>query len=165
MIPGLSVPTLTIIHVLISLFAIGVGLWAFLALAKGSWLRRWHDWFIALTVVTSLTGFVFPFKGITPAFAVGLISIALLIAAWVALNRFKLKGWAKLVYVVTGMVALYFNMFVLVIQSFQKIPVLNALAPNGSEPPFAVAQGVVLVGSIILGFVAYRASRRMTIGA
>jgi hypothetical protein len=161
---GLSLETFTLVHVVISLLGIAAGLVAFVALARGAWLARWHDGFLLTTILTSLTGFLFPFKGVTPAIVVGVLSIVLLVVACVALYRSKLKGWARLLYVVTGMIALWFNMFVLIIQSFQKIPSLNALAPTGSEPPFAVVQGVVLVGSIILGYFAYRGSRRLTLG-
>ncbi|MEO6606950.1 MAG: hypothetical protein ABIN69_00600 [Aestuariivirga sp.] len=156
MVLGLSVETFTLIHVIITLLGIATGLVAFIAVARGIWLRRWHDGFLLTTILTSVTGFMFPFKGVTPAIVVGLLSMVLLIVACLALYRLKLKGWARLVYMVTGMIALYFNLFVLVIQSFQKIPFLNALAPTGSEPPFAVVQGVVLVGSIVLGFLAAR---------
>lgn len=165
MIPGLSAPALTAIHVVISLFAIAIGLLAFLTLARGKWLKRWHDWFLAATIATSLSGFLFPFKGVTPAFAVGLLSLVILIAACVMLYKLKLKGWARLLYVVTGMVALYFNIFVLVIQAFQKIPALAALAPTQSEAPFVVVQAVVLIGTIILGIIAALSSRRHAIAA
>ena len=165
MVLGLSVETFTIIHVIISLLGIAAGLFAFVALARGAWLRRWHDGFLLTTILTSVTGFLFPFKGVTPAIVVGVLSIILLVIACLALYRLNLKGWARLIYVVTGMIALWFNIFVLIIQSFQKIPFLNAFAPTGSEPPFAVVQAVALVGSIILGYLAYRGSRRLTLGA
>ena len=163
MIAGVSVSTLTTIHVVISLIAIALGLVAFLALARGHWLTRWHDWFLIMTIATSVTGFFFPFKGVTPALVVGAASLVLLMVACVAVYRLKLKGWAKLIYVATGMLALYFNLFVLVIQAFQKIPSLNALAPTGSEPPFAIVQGVVLIGSAVLGVLAFFGSRKISI--
>jgi CBS domain containing-hemolysin-like protein len=163
MIAGLSVSNLTTIHVVISLIAIALGLVAFLALARGTWLKRWHDWFLITTIATSVTGFFFPFKGITPAMVVGALSLVLLVVACVALYRLKLKGWGKFIYLVTGMLALYFNLFVLVIQSFQKIPSLNTLAPTGSEPPFAIVQGVVLIASIILSVAAFFGSRKISI--
>ncbi len=161
MIPGLSISALTTIHVVISLVAIILGLIAFLGLSRGSLLPRWHGGFLVMTLLTSLTGFLFPFKGVTPAFAVGLLSTVLLLVAAVAFYRLGLKGWARIIYLVTGMLALYFNMFVLVIQSFQKIPALNALAPTGSEPPFAIVQAVVLIGSVILGVAALRGTRKI----
>ena len=157
---GLSLEAFTLVHVVISLLGIAAGLVAFIALARGAWLARWHDGFLLATILTSVTGFLFPFKGVTPAIVVGVLSIILLAVACLALYRLKLKGWARLLYVVTGMIALWFNLFVLIIQSFQKIPSLNALAPTGSEPPFAVVQGVDLVGTIILRFVAARVSGR-----
>ena len=163
MIAGLSISTLTTIHVVISLIAIVLGLVAFLALARGRFLKGWHDWFLITTIATSATGFFFPFKGITPAMVVGALSLALLVIACVVMYRLKLKGWAKLIYVVTGMLALYFNLFVLVIQSFQKIPSFNALAPTGSEPPFVIVQGVVLIASVILGVAAFFGSRKISI--
>jgi hypothetical protein len=164
MIPGLSVSTLTTVHVVISLIAIALGLVAFLAFARGTWLKRWHDWFLITTIATSLTGFFFPFKGVTPALVVGALSLVLLAVACVAVYRLKFKGWAKFNYLVTGMLALYFNMFVLVIQAFQKIPSFNALAPTGSEPPFVIVQALVLVGSVILGTLGFYGSRKISLG-
>ncbi len=156
MVLGLSIETFTIIHVIITLLGIATGLIAFIAAARGVWLQRWHDGFLLTTILTSVTGFLFPFKGVTPAIVVGILSMVILIVACVMLYQLKLKGWARLVYMVTGMIALYFNLLVLVIQSFQKIPFLNAFAPAGNEPPFIVVQGVVLLGSIVLGFLASR---------
>ena len=162
---GLSLETFTTLHVIISLLGIASGLVAFIAVARGAWLQRWHDGFLLTTILTSLTGFLFPFKGVTPAIVVGVLSMVLLVVACLSLYRWKAKGWARLVYMVTGVIALYFNMFVLVIQSFQKIPTFTALAPTQSEPPFVIAQAIVLLGSLVLGFAATRSSRRSAIEA
>lgn len=162
---GLSLETFTTLHVIISLLGIASGLVAFIAVARGAWLQRWHDGFLLTTILTSLTGFLFPFKGVTPAIVVGVLSMVLLVVACLALYRWKAKGWARLVYMVTGVIALYFNMFVLIIQSFQKIPTFTALAPTQSEPPFVIAQAIVLLGSLVLGFAATRSSRRSAIEA
>lgn len=101
--------------------------------------------FLLTTLLTSLSGFLFPFKGFTPALAVGGLSTAILIVAFYALYGQKLGGMWRPIYVLTAMAALYLNVFVLVVQTFLKFPVIHTLAPTGSEPPFAITQGLVLV--------------------
>jgi hypothetical protein len=108
---------------------------------------------------TSVTGFFFPFKGITPAIILGILSLVVLAAAIAARYAFHLAGSSRWIYVVGSVVALYFNVFVLVVQAFLKIPALHALAPKGSEPPFAIAQGIVLVFFILAGI---RSVKRFT---
>jgi len=106
---------------------------------------RWTQWYLVTIVATVVTGFLFPFHGFTPALAVGGLSSILLIATFLARYRFGLSGHWRWIYVTTAVVTLYLDWFVFVVQSFQKIPVLHALAPTGSEPPFAAVQGIVLV--------------------
>lgn len=156
---GLSIEAFVALHVAISLIAILAGLVAMPALAAGRWLPRWQHLFLATTAATTLTGFLFPFGGITPAFATGLVSTVFIIAAYAALLGFGLRGRARTIYAVAATVALWLNLFVLVVQSFLKMPALHALAPLGTEPPFAATQGVVLIASALLGWRAVKGAR------
>jgi hypothetical protein len=156
MILGLSIGTFTIVHVIISLVAIVSGLVVFAGLFTSDSRPGWTALFLFTTVLTSATGFLFPFGGPTPAFITGIISLVTLAAALLALYAFGLMAAWRGVYVVTALFALYLNCFVLVVQSFQKIGILKALAPTQSEPPFLVAQGVLLLVFVVLGFLAMR---------
>ncbi|HAF42947.1 MAG TPA: hypothetical protein DCG90_14480 [Sphingobium sp.] len=151
MILGLSIPAFIALHVAISLVGIVAGLVALLAQAKGRFLPRVQALFLVTTLLTSLTGFLFPFRGFTPAIGVGILSTLVLIVAFVALFGLKLRGRARTIYAVSATVALWLNLFVLVVQSFLKVPALNALAPTGTEPPFLAAQALLLVAMLILG--------------
>jgi len=108
------------------------------------------------TVATSATGFGFPFNGFTPAIGVGTLSLVVLAVTLLARYKFRLLGASRWIYVVGAMLALYFNTFVLVVQLFLKIPALHALAPQGTEPPFAITQGVVLLVFVVLGILSVR---------
>ena len=160
MILGLTIPQFTAIHVAISLIAIASGIIALPAFARGRLLRRTTGIFLWATLLTSLTGFLFPIVAFTPALGFGILSTLILIFTFSAYYRSKLVGRAATVYAITATIALYLNMFVLVVQSFLKVPALNALAPLGNEPPFAAAQGALLIASIALGYLAFKASRR-----
>jgi len=162
---GLSLAAFTQLHVLISLVGIAAGIVAMLAFARGAWLARTTSVFLWTTLLTNVTGFMFPFKGVTPAIIVGCVSTVVLVVAFLALYRSKLQGGARTLYAITATVALWFNCFVLVAQSFLKIPALHALAPNGNEPPFGAAQGVVLIACIALGFFCVRKARRWVAAA
>ena len=157
---GLSLAAFTQLHVLISLVAIAAGIVAMIAFARGAWLARTTHVFLWTTLITNITGFMFPFKGVTPAIIVGIVSTLVLVFAFNALYRAKLAGGARTVYAITATIGLWFNCFVLVVQSFLKIPSLHALAPNGNEPPFAAAQGAVLIACVALGFFSVRKARR-----
>jgi hypothetical protein len=157
---GLSLAAFTTLHVLISLVGIAAGIIAMVAFARGAWLARVTHVFLWTTVATNITGFMFPFKGLTPAIIVGIISTVVLLFACLALYRSKLQGGARTVYAITATLGLWFNLFVLVVQSFLKIPALHALAPNGNEPPFAAVQGAVLIACVALGFFSVRRARR-----
>jgi hypothetical protein len=146
--------TFTLIHVLISLVGIASGFVVMYGLLAGKPLRSWTAWFLATTVATSVTGFFFPFHGFTPAYAVGAISLVVLAVAILARYSFHLVGAWRWIYVVSSLSALYFNVFVLVVQVFQKVPALKALAPTQSEPPFLVTQLIVLTLFIVLGILA-----------
>ncbi|UGY08213.1 MULTISPECIES: hypothetical protein [unclassified Phyllobacterium] len=152
----LGMTPFTLFHVILSLIGIVTGLVVLSGLLKSENWPGWTFIFLLTTVATSVTGFLFPFNGFTPAIGVGIISMVFLILAIAALYAFRLAGSWRWVYVVCAIVSLYLNVFVLVAQSFQKIPALNALAPTQSEPPFAISQGIVLVLFIIAGFLSLR---------
>ncbi len=151
MIPGFSIETLLALHVAVSLIGIASGLVALPALAAGRWLGHWHAVFLVTTAATSITGFLFPFSGITPALVVGAISVLTLVIAFAALYAFTLRGWARPAYVVSATFALYLNLFVLIVQSFLKVPVLQPMAPTQTEAPFVAAQALLLAASMVLG--------------
>jgi hypothetical protein len=106
-----------------------------------------------------VTGFMFPINGLTPAIVFGLISIVILAIALAALYLKHLSGAWRWIYVTTALMALYLNVFVLIVQSFQKLPALQKLAPTQSEPPFLIAQAVALIAFLILGAMAARKFR------
>jgi hypothetical protein len=146
----------TAFHVLISLIGILSGFVAIVGMVRSKPLDWWTDLFLVTTVATSVTGFLFPFNGFTPAIGTGIISIIVLTLAIVALRVKHLQGpWAR-TYAITAVMAQYFNFFVLIVQSFRRVPVLHALAPTESEPPFAIAQLVALIAFVALGYVATR---------
>lgn len=161
MILGMSVATFTQLHVIISLIAIISGIVVVLGMLGANRMPGMTALFLITTVATSITGFMFP-TPFDPADVIGIISLVFLALAILALYTYKLAGAWRGVYVVTAMVALYLNCFVLVVQSFMKIAFFHALAPTQKEPPFAVAQGVVLILFIGLGIAAFRKFRPMT---
>jgi len=146
--------TFTIVHVIISLIGIGSGFVVIAGLLKARRLDRWTALFLTSTVATSLTGFFFPFHQVTPAHVVGVISLLLLAVAIVARYGRRLAGAWRWIYVISAMVAQYLNVFVLIVQLFQKVPMLKAMAPTQSEPPFLVTQLVVLALFLVLTVVA-----------
>jgi hypothetical protein len=130
-------------------------------LLGGKPLETWTVIFLATTVATSVTGFGFPFDHLLPSHEVGIISLLVLAVAIVARYVFHLDGAWRRVYVVGAVIALYLNIFVLIVQSFQKVPALKAMAPTETEPPFVIAQGAVLLVFVLLGiFSAKRFSSR-----
>ena len=108
----------------------------------------------ASALLTNFTGFLFPISGFTPALPVGVLSTVILAIALLALYGFRLAGAWRPIYVITAIAALYLNVFVAVVQAFQKLGPLQELAPTQSEPPFLAAQGLVLVLFVIAGFIA-----------
>jgi hypothetical protein len=159
MIWGMSIPTFTAVHVVISLIGIAAGLVVLFGMLGNRWLPRWNAVFLWMTILTSVTGFGFPFDldHLLPSHKVGILSLVLLAAALLALYGKNMSGGWRKTYVYTAMISEYLNVFVLIVQAFQKAPALHALAPNGKEPPFAIVQGVVLV---IFAFLIFRAARR-----
>ena len=159
MIAGLSIENLTILHTAISLIAIASGLIVLAGMLRARRLPGWTAVFLVTTLLTSVTGFMFPINGLTPAIVFGLISIVILAIALAALYLKHLSGAWRWIYVTTALVALYLNVFVLIVQSFQKLPALQKLAPTQSEPPFLIAQAVALIAFLILGAMAARKFR------
>ncbi|HVZ51981.1 MAG TPA: hypothetical protein VG986_08450 [Pseudolabrys sp.] len=154
MILGLSLQTFTLLHVAISLIAIVSGLVVLIGMLGAQRLPGWTALFLATTVLTSVTGFLFPIKGFTPALGTGIVSIVILAVALLAVYGKRLSGAWRAIYVASAVTALYFNVLVLIVQAFLKVPALHALAPAGSEPPFLIAQGAALVLFVILGVAA-----------
>ena len=159
MIAGLSIENFTILHTAISLIAIASGLIVLAGMLRARRLPGWTAVFLVTTILTSVTGFMFPINGLTPAIVFGLISIVILLIALAALYLKHLSGAWKWIYVTTALLALYLNVFVLIVQSFQKLPALQKLAPTQSEPPFLIAQAVALIAFLILGAMAARKFR------
>jgi hypothetical protein len=148
MVLGIGLHTFTLIHVLISFLAIASGLIVMYGFFKNQRLDQWTAVFLTTTALTSITGFLFPITGVTPAIKLGIISLVVLAVSIV--TRYPLHlAWRK-TYVITVCAAFYFNIFVLVVQSFEKVPDLRALAPTQTEPPFAIAQIFVLAMFVVL---------------
>jgi hypothetical protein len=144
MVLGLSLSTFTLLHVIISLAGIGSGFIVLFGLLNGKRLDGWTAIFLTTTVLTSLTGFLFPFEGLKPSYIVGGISLLVLAIATFGRYGRNMAGSWRWIYVVTAAIALYLNCFVAVVQAFLKVPALHAMAPTGSEPPFLIAQVAVL---------------------
>lgn len=146
--------TFTKVHVVISLIGIASGLIVMFGMLTAQRFDRWTGLFLLSTLATSVTGFLFPFHGITPGIVVGIISVVVLAIAIFARYPQHLRGSWRWIYVVSALVALYLNVFVLIAQLFQKVPQLKVLAPTQSEPPFAVTQLGVLLLFVLLGIFA-----------
>jgi hypothetical protein len=157
MVLGTSLGSLTLIHVLISLVGIASGIIVMYGFLTNQRLDRWTAIFLLTTALTSLTGFLFPFTAVTPAIKLGIISLAVLAVATV--TRYLLHLTWRKTYVISACLALYFNVFVLVVQSFEKIPPLKAIAPTQKEPPFAIAQIAVLLFFVVLTIFAVKRFR------
>ena len=157
---------MVLFHTLISLIGIVTGLVVMYGLLGAKRMPGMTAVFLVTTILTSATGFLFPFKELLPSHIIGIISLVLLAIACLALYGMKLKGAWRPVYIVTAMISLYFNVFVLIIQSFLKIPALAALAPAvapapPSGPVFAVVQGLVLMFFVLLTIGAWRRYKPM----
>lgn len=151
----LGLPPFTFLHTAISLVGIASGLVVlFFGLLANERLPTWTSWFLATTVLTSVTGFFLPAPHFMPSHGVGILSILILAVALVALYRRHLEGAWRRTYVITAVIALYLNVFVLVAQLFAKVPALKELAPTQTETPFKLAQGLVLIVFIVLGALA-----------
>jgi hypothetical protein len=149
MILGLSTANFTVLHVIISLIAIVSGLVVLFGMLGSRRLLGWTALFLLTTILTSVTGFLFPIHGFTPAIAVGVMSLLVLAIALIALYGKHLASAWRWIYVAMAVTALWFNVFVLIVQSFQKLAALKPLAPTQSEPPFLIAQAVALAFFIL----------------
>lgn len=147
------------VHVVLSLIGIAAGLVVLLGMIRGKKLGGWTTLFLVTTVLTSLTGFVLPHEHLLPSDIIGILSLVVLAVALVALYVFRLAGSWRSIYVGTAVLALYLNVFVGVVQAFEKFPILARLAPTQSEPPFWIVQLMVLVLFVVLGFFAARRFR------
>ncbi len=156
MILGMSISTFTLFHVILSLIGIAAGLVVLFGLLTSSKLEGWTALFLATTVLTSVTGFFFPRAQLLPSHIVGIISLVVLAVALIALYVYHLVRSWRWIYVASAVLALYLNVFVGVVQAFLKVPFLNALAPTQNEPPFLIAQVVVLAIFVVLGIMAVR---------
>ena len=156
MVFGMSLHTYTLIHVAISLVGIVSGLFVLFGMLGGKRLDGLTSLVLFTTGLTSVTGFGFPFKHLEPPHIVGIVSLVVLLLAILARYTFHLAGHWRAIYVITAVMALYFNFFVLVVQGFLKVPALHALAPNGNEAPFVIVQGIVLVLFIVLDVLAVK---------
>jgi hypothetical protein len=157
MIFGMSTATYTLLHVVLSLIGIGSGLIVLFGLLTGRRLDGWTAVFLTTTVLTSVTGFGFPFDHILPSHKAGIISLLVLAVAIPARYVFHLASVWRWIYVVGAALALYLNVFVLIVQAFLKVPPLKALAPHQTEPPFLVTQLVILL--VFVGFTILAAKR------
>lgn len=155
MILGMSLATFVLVHTVISIVAIVAGVIVMFGMLSSKRPGGLTAIFLLLTILTSATGFLIPpllSDTLLPSHMIGILSLVLLLIACVALYAMKLSGAWRWIYAVTALLALYFNVFVLVIQSFLKIPALTAIAPGNppSGPVFAVVQGVVLVFFVLM---------------
>jgi hypothetical protein len=146
--------TLIFLHVLLSLVGIFSGFVVVFGLLAAKRLNTWTALFLVTTVATSVTGFFLPAQHFMPSHAIGTLSLIALAVAIFGRYPRRLAGAWRRIYVISAVLALYFNVFVLIAQAFQKVPALQALAPTQSEPPFAIAQLMVLVLFVVLGIAA-----------
>jgi hypothetical protein len=166
MILGMSLSMFVTVHVIISLIGIVAGIIVMFGMLGSNRMPGLTAIFLLFTILTSATGFLIPplvSEKLLPSHIIGALSLVLLAIACVALYGQKLSGGWRWIYVLTALSSLYLNVFVLVIQSFLKVPALHALAPSvpPSEPPFAIAQGIVLVFFVIMIIGALRRYRPM----
>jgi hypothetical protein len=159
MILGMTAETYTLLHVLISLIAIGSGLVVLYGLLTKRSLERWTGLFLVMTIATSVTGFGFPFHNLTPAHIIGVISLLVLGIAVVARYALHLSGVWRGAYVIAALSALYLNVFVLVVQAFEKVSFLRSLAPTQKELPFAATQLALLALFVVLTILAVKRFR------
>lgn len=158
MVLGMSLHAFTVLHVIISIVELFAGAVVALQLLAGI-RSRLTGLFLATGALTTLTGFLFPFHGITPGIVLGFVSLPFLLLAAVSFYGGRLHGVWRVAYVLSVLVVLYLDAFVAVVQSFEKIGALHALAPTGKEAPFTVVQGLVLLIFIVVGFLALKRFR------
>ena len=138
----------TAFHTILSLLAIVTGVCVMLMLLNDRKPDRWTVAFLVTMIATDVTGFMFPFDKLLPSHQFAILSLVFMAIALVAQYVFHFAGAWRWIYAVTMGLAVYLNFFVLVTQLFLKVPALHALAPNAPdkpEPPFLIAQAVLLV--------------------
>ena len=156
----MGMPPLTLVHVMISLIGIGSGFIVLFGIFAGKRLDGWTALFVATTILTSVSGFIFfHFEKVTPGIILGVLSLILLGIAMYARYAEKMKGGWRSAYVITAMLAQWFNVFVLIAQIFQKVPAAKALAPTPNAPAFLVTQTVVMIIFIVLIIIAVKKFR------
>jgi hypothetical protein len=160
MIFSMTVHTFTLVHVVLSLVGIGSGLIVVFGMMAGKRLNGLTALFLLTTIATSATGFGFPVEKLLPSHVIGIISLVLLALALVARYVGHLAGGWRGTYAICAVIALYLNVFVLIVQSFLKVPALHAMAPKGNEPPFLIAQVIVMVIFIVVGIKAVKGFRK-----
>lgn len=158
MVLGMSLHSFTVLHVIITLVELLAGAGVVLKMVGGS-RSRLNGLFLMTGALTTLTGFMFPYHGMTPGIILGFITLPFLLLAAVAWYTGRLRGAWRVIYVLSALIVLYLDAFVAVVQSFEKIPALHALAPTGKEAPFAAVQGLVLLAFIVIGFLALKRFR------
>ncbi len=164
MVLGMSIQVFTLLHVILSLVGIATGLIAVVGLAGNKLSHGLTAFFLITTALTDITGFLFPFHGVTPAIVLGILSMIVLLLAAIALYGYKLAGGWSGTYAISASLALYFNVFVLFAQLFAKVPALKAIAPTQSSPVFGATQLVVLIVFVVLIFRSFRGFRGHRLG-
>jgi hypothetical protein len=144
----------TAFHVLLSLIGIGAGFIVIFGFIAQRWLGLWVSVFLWTTILTSVTGFFFPWKGFTPGIKLGIYSLVALAISLFALYAKKMAGGWRTTFVITAVIAQWMNFFVLIAQLFEKVPALHVLAPTNTEGPFKIAQLTALILFLVLGFLA-----------
>jgi hypothetical protein len=152
----MSTASFTLLHVILSLVGIAAGIVVVFGMLAARRLDGWTALFLATTVLTNVTGFMFHSAHFGPPHVIGLLSLLLLVLAILARYSYHMAGSWRWIYVTTAVISLYLNVFVGVVQAFQKLPLLQPLAPTGTEPPFAVAQGLVLLAFVVLTVLALK---------
>lgn len=153
---GLSLPVFTLVHIAISLIGIAAGFGVLSGFLASRDAAPWTKTFLSFTILTSVTGYFFPFDHVLPSHIVGGVSLVVLAMAVAALYVFRLAGAWRWIYVASAVAALYLNTFVLVVQTFIKNPALKELAPTQSESPFVITQALLLIAFVVLGALAVR---------
>ena len=151
--------TFTLFHVVLSLVGIGSGLVVLYGMIRGKRMDSGTLLFLSTTAATSVTGFLFPIHGVTPGIVVGIVSMVVLAVASVARYARQMTGGWRTTYVISAAVALYLNVFVLIVQLFEKVASLRAMAPTQSEPPFVITQVVVMAIFVVAGIFAVKGFR------
>jgi hypothetical protein len=164
MVLGLSLHAFTVLHVIITIVELFAGLVVVLQMVVGN-RSGLNGVFLTAGALTTLTGFLFPYHGMTPAIVLGFITVPFLLLAAVAWYTGRLRGTWRVIYALSALILLYLDAFVAVVQSFEKIGPLHVLAPTGKEAPFAVAQGLVLLVFIVIGYLAVKRFRPVVLAS